>query len=384
MIVVPKCTVGQFRSGDNLVIDEAVDQDLYIAGGTVTINAPIRGDLVVAGGTITVNDSVAQDVLVAGGNIALNGVVADDIRCAGGTIRLDGEVHGDFVVTGGEIDIVKGATVAGNLLSSGGRVTLDGNVKGNVKNASGTFTLNGVVEHELEAKSGMIRINGEVQGQTMIAAETIELGAGARFRKDVRYWNESGSLDFKNSLLGGTGTYDAGLEMEHGKWHYLGFASVIMALWYLGTALVMIFLIQHLFSQTLRSAANSVKNDSLKSLGLGFLFLIGVPITVLVMFITLIGIPIAVLTFISYIAVILFATVIVALLISNWISNTYYESSWRNRKISVAAFGIFIFLKLASLTPVVGPLVMLLLACMAFGGILLNIKWKRNEALALT
>ena len=65
MMMVPNWTVGQFRTGDNLVIDEAVDHDLYVAGGTVTINAPIRGDLIVAGGTITVNDSVAQDVLVA-------------------------------------------------------------------------------------------------------------------------------------------------------------------------------------------------------------------------------------------------------------------------------------------------------------------------------
>jgi hypothetical protein len=257
-------------------------------------------------------------------------------------------------------------------------------VKGNVKNASGTFTLNGVVEHDLEVKGGTIMINGEARGSTILAAQAIELGAGAIFGKDVRYWNESGSLEFNNSLQGGTATYDAGLEMEDGKWHYLGFASAVMVLWYLGTALVMIFLIQYFFSQTFRNAANTVRNDSLKSLGFGFLFLIGVPIAVVIMFITLIGIPIAVLTFILYLVVILFATVIVALLISNWINNTYYVSSWGNGKISMVAFAIFVFVKLASLTPVVGPLVMLLLACMAFGGILLNIKWKRHNALAFT
>jgi hypothetical protein len=42
------------------------------------------------------------------------------------------------------------------------------------------------------------------------------------------------------------------------------------------------------------------------------------------------------------------------------------------------------FLKLASLTPFAGPLIMLLLACMAFGGILQNVRWRRNESLAST
>ncbi len=384
MMMVPKWTVGQSHYGDNLVIDEAVNHDLYVAGGTVTINAPIRGDLVVAGGTINVNDSVTQDILVAGGNVILNSVVGDDIRCAGGIVALNGAVLGDFVATGGKIDIARNASIFGHLVSSGGRVMLDGRVKGNVKNASGTFTLNGTIERDFKARSGKILINGEVQGQTEIAARTIELGSGALFGKDVRYWNESASLDFKNSLQGGTATYDEGLDFENGNLRYLGFASMVMLIWYLVTALVMIFLIQYLFSQTFKSAANTIQNNPLKSLGLGFLFLIGVPILVVVLFMTLLGIPVAMLTLISYLAVILFATVIVALLISNWLNNRYYQASRRNGKIAILAFGILVILHLISITPFVGPLVMLLLACTAFGAILLSIRWKRNRAVALT
>ena len=68
------------------------------------------------------------------------------------------------------------------------------------------------------------------------------------------------------------------LAVEEGKWHYLGFASFLMVLWYLGTALLLMIIFHYLFSRTFRDAANIVKKESLKSLGFGFLFLVGVPV----------------------------------------------------------------------------------------------------------
>jgi hypothetical protein len=369
----------QIRSGDKVIIDAVVEEDLYIVGGTVTVNAPVRGDLIVTGGTIILNDTVSQDLLIAGGNILLNGVISDDVRCAGGKIELNGSVQGDFVVVGGKINIGERAIVFGEMLASGGEVTLDGNVKGNIRNTSGAFVLNGVAEHELHVRGGKILIDGQVAGKTVMAANLIELGTNAKFDSDVNYWNEEGSLEFNNSIKGSKATYDPQLKIENGKWHYLGFASFIMVVGYLGAALVLMFVIQYLFSRTLKNAANTIRNASLKSLALGVLFLAGVPVAVVIFLITIIGIPIGLLMLISYVIIILLATIIVSLLISNWINNTYYQASWGYGRITMTAFCIFVFLKLASITPFIGPLVLLLLICMAFGGILLNVNWKSNK-----
>lgn len=375
---------GQVRTGDNISVTQTVNSDFYIAGGTITISAPIHGDLIVAGGTVIVNDSVTQDILIAGGNITLNGFVGDDVRCGGGIVQVSAPISGDLIVTGGQVHINKPTIVSGQLLSSGGEVTLDGLVKGNVKDASGSFILNGTVEKDLECRGGKIMINGSVNGNSIMAANTIQLGSDARFKGNVRYWDKMGPFDFKNALVGGTATYDAGLEIENGKWHYLGFASFIMVLWYLGTALVMIALLEYFFSRTFKNAANTIKDTSLRSLGLGLLFLIGVPLAIVVLFVTIVGVPLALLTLVTYVTILLLGTVIVSLLIANWINNTYYQASWQNARIVIAAFGIFIFLKLASLTPFVGPLIMMLLVCMAFGGLLQNISWRRNNKLALS
>lgn len=377
-------TLAQFESGKNVVISDKVIYDLYVAGETVSINAAIHGDLTVAGGTITVTDTIMQDILGAGSNLILNGYVGDDIRCAAGTIKLSNNVAGDVIVTGGEISIDEDVIINGNLLVSGGDVILNGEVKGFIKSASGELTLNGKARNDVDCRGGKITINGTLTGNSILAAHSIELGSDAHFNGNVKYWNEEGSLDFGNSLHGGRATFDSSLEPNSGKWHYLGFASFLFLLWYLGTALVMISLIHYLFRATFKKAADTVKNTSLKSLGLGFLFLIGFPIAIAITVITIVGIPIGILALISYVTVLLLGTVIVALLVTHWINNTYYQSAWRTGKIVFTAFGIFIFLKLASLTPFVGPLVMLLLVCMAFGGILQNVKWKRNKVLAIT
>lgn len=377
-------TLAQLQTGEDVVIRERTLQDLYVAGGKVTIDAPVEGDLIIAGGTVTVNDTVRQDILVAGGTIFIKGNVKDDIRCAGGKVIISGSVSGDVIATGGTLDIQRDVVIGGNLISSGGEVILAGDVHGLAKNASGTFTFNGKVGKELDCRGGKIIMNGKVGGSSILAAETIELGPEASFSGDVRYWNEKGTLDFGKSLTGGQATYDSSLEIENGHWHFLGFASLVMVLWYLGTALLMIVIIQYLFSSTLQKSADTVKNLSLKSLGLGFLFLVGVPAVIVVALVTIVAIPIGILLLFGYITIILLGTIIVSLLVSYWLNNTYYRSAWTPTRITLTAFGIFIFLKLASLTPFVGPLIMLLLGCMAIGGILQNVHWKRKPTIATT
>jgi len=375
-------TFGQLQSGENVIISERINQDLYVAGGTVTINAPIDGDLIIAGGTVTINDSVSQDILLGGGTAFLNGYAGDDIRCAGGKIIISGSVAGDVIATAGTLDILEGVVIRGNLIASGGEVTQDGDVGGLIKIASGTFTLNGKSGNNMECRGGKIIINGTVEGGSLLAANVIELGPEARFSRDVKYWSNDGSIDFGNSMSGGNATFDPSLEINNGSWQYLGFASFLMVMWYLGTALLMIALIQYLFRNTLRKSADTVKNLSLKSLGLGFLFLVGVPAAIVVVALTILAIPVAILLLIGYITIILLGTIIVAVMIAHWINNTYYQSQWSSVRIVLTSFGIFVFLKLASLTPVIGPLIMLLLACMAFGGILQQVRFKRSAVVA--
>jgi hypothetical protein len=363
--------------GNTVNITQPVYEDLYIAAGTVTISAPVYGDLIIAGGTVLINDTVTNDILLVAGSVTFNGFVGDDIRCSGGNMRISKNVTGDVVTAGGNIIIDKGVTIGG-LIASGGNITVDGNLNGEVKGAFGTLILNGAIAKDIDCRGGKITVNGSIGGKAVLSATDIVIGNNAAFNSSVRYWNKNGTPDFKQSLKNGKAIYDASLRLQTGKWYYLGAATVIGLLWYLGMAFLMIMIVQYLFANTFKKAADTVFNSSLKCLGYGFLFFIAVPIAAVIAFITVIGVPIGVLLVFGYITLIILAAVITSVAVAHWFNNrnNYHWNYWR---LLFAAFGIFILLKLLLSVPFIGWLLIILLTCMAFGGILLNINWKRKQ-----
>jgi hypothetical protein len=143
-------------------------------------------------------------------------------------------------------------------------------------------------------------------------------------------------------------------------------------------ALVMILIVQYLFSATMKKAADTCFISTLKSLGMGVLFFIAVPVAIVVFFVTMVGVPVGLLLLFGFIILILIATVITSIVAANWINNRY-DKKWNSWMLGFTAFIIFVLLKLISFTPFVGWLILLLMVCMAFGAILLNISWKRKQ-----
>lgn len=363
--------------GNNLVISKPVYEDLYIAGGTVTINAPVYGDLVIAGGTIIINDTVTNDIMLVGGTVTFNGYVGDDIRCAGGKLHIRKDVAGDVVVTGGSLIIDNGTTIGG-LLASGGDVTLDGDVNGSIKGVYGELFINGKVAKNIDCRSGRITVNGIIGGQSILAARYIVIGNYAAFHGDVRYWNKKESVDFKQSLRSGKAVYDNSLRIKTGEWYYLGSATILGLLWYLGMALLMIWIMQYMFSAGFKKAADTVFNNTLGSLATGLLFLITVPVAAIIALVTVIGVPVGILLIIGYLTLIIFATAISSLVAANWFNNRN-NYQWNNSRLALAAFAIFIVLKIVSFIPFAGWIIISVIACIAFGSLVMNVRLRRKK-----
>lgn len=368
------------KTGDNLSIRTAIYEDVYVGAGTVTISAPIYGDLVVAGGTIIINDTISGDLIVGGGEVTVNGYIGDDIRGAGGKLYINSTVKGDVVIAGGEVSLSKRSIVEGSVLAGTGTIIIDGVIKDELKCAGGELVLNGIVEGVASCRGEKININGTIKGRSELAASTISLGGQAAFYDDVNYWSDNDKLSFGQAMKGGAAKYDPSLKFETNKWQYLGFASVLGVLWYLSVIFIFILLIQYLFSTTFNKAATTAADRTLPSIGLGLIYFIGFPIAAAMIMITIIGIPVGVLGLIIYMMLIALATVITALLVANWLNNRRTGKSWSYWQLSFVALGLFVVLKLLSFIPFIGWLVMFALACLAFGSILKNIRWKRNTA----
>lgn len=368
---------GRIEYGSNITINSPVYEDLYIAGGTVVINAPVHGDLIAAGGTIQINDTVMNDILVTGGNINFHGYVGDDIRCAGGTLMIYKDVGGDVVVTGGNVIVNRSATI-GSLVASGGDIRVDGNIRHELRGIFGRLTFNGSVNNAT-CRGGHIIMNGVVNGPAILAAsEKLVIGNKAVFRSTVNYWSPAKKVDFGNAVTGAAPVFDKSLKIGSDHWYFLGFTSFIAVLWYLAMALVMIFLVTYFFPNTMYKAGMTLAASFWKSLGYGLLFFIAVPVLAIIICVTVIGLPVGLITMAGYLVLLLLAGVITAVVLSNWIHQQTGSKPglWR---LVFSGMGIFIVLKIVSLTPFLGWLVMLLIVCAAFGAVLLNINWKINR-----
>lgn len=372
------CSAQRFESGDKIVISKPVYQDVYLAGGTITINAPIHGDLIIAGGTININDSVSNDIIIGGGEITLTGHAGDDIRLAGGRLNINQNVTGDVVVTGGQVNLSGNSSVGGSLIAGGGEVTVDGSINGYVRSMAGSFVLNGRVGKDLDARGNDMSINGTIGGDATLSAGEIGVGQNATFAGKVRYWSAD-PVNFGQSVKSGNAVVDESLRIDNGSGKYLGFASVLGLLWYLGAALVFIILIQFLFGRYIQNSTSSFSGAGAgRSLLYGFLFFILIPVAILVALLTLVGIPLALLMMFLFITVILLATVITSLVLANYINIRYYDNREMWRQVWTA-FGIFIVLKLVTLIPVLGWLLMIAAVFLAFGVLIVEFLRIRRE-----
>lgn len=125
-------------SGDQVVIDQPVFDDVFAAGGTVDVNAPVSS-LVAVGGSVFINAPVSGDVIVTGGDVHINDAVGGKVVAFAGVITINGSVGTNVVASGGSVILGEGAVIARDAMLSGGAVTNAGHVTGNLTVSADTF-----------------------------------------------------------------------------------------------------------------------------------------------------------------------------------------------------------------------------------------------------
>jgi cytoskeletal protein CcmA (bactofilin family) len=142
------------RTKDVIVIDQDVDDDLYLAGGMITVNATVHGDLLAVGGEIVVNGVVEGDFWAAGGKVHLNGTVADDLRIAGSDLRVGtgARVADDVFAAGFGFTAEPGSTIASDVFVVGYQALLDGEIDGDVQAGVVALEISGHITGDVKAE----------------------------------------------------------------------------------------------------------------------------------------------------------------------------------------------------------------------------------------
>ena len=290
ILVTPAYAITFKTSEGKLTIteDETIQDDLYASSESVDIKGNVDGDVLTGAGTITIDGTISGDLTAAAGTIFLNGEVKDDVRMSGGTIYVNGKVGGDIIAGGGQIILSEESDIEEDALFGSGTLQADGSIGKN-----------------LWVGAGSVNLDGEVGNRAKISADTIDIGSDAEINGSFTYTSSNKADIDPEARIKGKITHKLPPEERGRKARPLaGLASLFFYLLFAFisflAALVSAFIFIALLPKAVSETSQALTQRVWASLGVGFLVLIIVPVTAIILMITLIGLPAGMIAFALY------------------------------------------------------------------------------------
>ena len=274
---------------------ETIDDTLIAVGETVVVDGTVTGDLVAAGRLVLIRGVVEGNVFAAAQEVEVEGIV-------GGTVMAAAQ----FVTAGG--------TVGGNLYGWGQGVTVerDSRIDGNVVAGAGTITIDGIVGRDLTVGGQRVDIEGTVQRNVTAAAEHITVDAPGRVVGNLKaYVSSPDDVEVVAGASVGGATDINVHETESARIRFLAWSFYVGQALRLAAAFLTGWLLFWLVPGV-ATARFETPIAALQRMGVGFLFIVAVPIAAVIAAITIIGLPLAIVAIMLWIAGLYLAKIAVA------------------------------------------------------------------------
>jgi hypothetical protein len=246
--------------------------------------------------TLDKQSIVEDDLYVSGDSIVINGVVDGDLIAFGKNIQVDGSITGDIYLFG--TDVIVSGSIYGVSVIGASTVDMSGTLRENVYVGSMMTNLDGTFEQDVMALSGTFKIDGSVGDDVRVAAGQVL--SSASVGGDFLVGSDTYTLE-ENSIYGqvvvGTNELFRREHFEFSEDDLLGFKIGLSIVNFVGMYIVGLILIFSAPVKTLEIEKRiiSSKKELLKSYGIGFIILLGIPIPLLLLTVTGVGAPLALL-----------------------------------------------------------------------------------------
>jgi hypothetical protein len=341
--------------------------DYFGVGGAVNLTDSIAGDAVLAGGQVTTASEVKGDLIAAGGGISIGGGIGDDLYAAGGEVQVDAIVAGNARVAGGDVTLGPATVVGGALSLTGGRIRFEGNVRDHLQASGASVHLDGVVQGDAELRAEEIDIgpNTRIDGKLVVHSsrepvipEGVQIAGGVEFHpSDVgKYLDEQDTEQDTRTVAHGVGSF----------------------LWMLGVFVAgTLFMLA--FPAYSARAAQWIGREPLRSLGLGFVILVCLPVLVVLLLITIIGIPLALIIALLYLLLLFLGWVTAAMFLGQKLLGFMRRSepvtmAWKLFALLLAVLALW----LVGLIPILGGWVRFAALLLGIGALVWQ-GWPRRE-----
>lgn len=329
---------------------ETREVDLYIWARCIEIVGTLDGDIVAGFQDGEISGVVTQDLNGACETMTISGEVGDDVRFACETFYVTGRVGGDLIVAAKDVQISEGAVIEGDVIIASGTATIDGRIGGRAR-----------------IITGYVDIGGTIDGNAEITTD-----GGIRFSEDARiggdlFYEGPSRMDIPEGVVAGMTNWQYAEPKEFDDdfdfpavgifFHLLGFIAAIVA----GSIIVA------LTSDHARRTAEIIRTKPLKSLGIGFVTYICMPIVLLVLLVLIITIPLMAVVTLCYLAALYIAKFYVAI----WLGNLILQRGGRTDVSPVPSMLLGLVLVYAvTAIPIFGTIVGIVIIFFGLGALL--------------
>lgn len=314
----------------------------------------------------------SSDVFAFAQSIDLQSPVGDNAFLFAQSATVDSPVNGDVLAMAQVVRI--DAPVAGDVYAMAERVEITGGgaVAGNVYVGAGTLVVAGPVGGELQAGAGEVRLDAPIGGNVSLDVGSLVFGSDALIGGDLTY-ESANFVDADRVVEGEIVWTEVAIEAEEPvdepepglfsrvfwwfgwtTWSYLAHLVVGLVLLTLGGSAV-------------GRVGRVLLQQPGRSLGLGFVALIVVPIASMIAMALVIPLPLGLLALMVFLALLYAAQVFTAQALGDQILRRFQPGAIGSPAVSMAV-GLAPIVLLASL-PWIGTLVWLVATCFGIGAV---------------
>jgi len=339
---------------------ETFEVDIYTWALSLKIEGTLVGDVIAGFQEGKVSGTVTEDLNAACQTLRITGEVGDDVRVACESFYLDGHIGGDLLVACKDVYISDTAVIDGDVII-----------------ASATANVDGAIGGRARIMTGFLNMDGTVAGNAEITTDGgIRLGSDAYVGGDLLYEGPS-EIDIPEGAVAGEVTFhrvvheDIDVDFNFPGvsilMHVLGFIAALVA----GTIIVA------LTSDHARTTAETIRRKPLKSLGIGFVTFICMPLVLLLLLVFILTIPLMFVVGLAY----AIALYIAKFYFSIWLGNLIHRRGGRTdvSPIPPMLLGLAI-VYLVTAIPIVGTLVGIVIIFFGLGALLQRKETKLDAA----
>jgi len=341
----------EFMSGQSVYITDTVtiNDDLLSGAQNTTIGGNVRGDLITFGMSTTVDGEVQGSITSFVSDFKMTGRCFNSVRAFAWRIDIDGRIERNLMAYSQTVVLGRQGWVEKDVNFGAATLTIQGRIGGNLKGSGGHVYISGQIDGdvELEAEDIVIQPSAIIGGNLYtVGKREPKIEPGAQILGETEH-------DLPQAKKPDTYTFS---DFVIDAWSFLALALT-------GGVLLL------LFKGFACGVTCYVESHWWKSLGLGFVFFICLPIAAIILMITLIGIPMGLMVLAGWVLLFYLAKIFAALIVGEWILKKYHGGKAPGRFWSLL-LGLVI-MTLVLKIPVLGLIIKFAILFLTFGGFVL-------------